>query len=124
MKESIRKIKQTIHHDYIEIGGADSLFSGIRDILTDIMHLCWEEGLSFKERSESALEVYNEEKDYYKEIKRLESIENEQVSLEVIECSCGFHLGIDATYLEQKGDFTLVCPSCSNIINTAIVCPA
>lgn len=33
--------------------------------------------------------------------------------LEVVECNgCGFHLGIDATYLEQVGDVVLKCPSC------------
>jgi len=33
--------------------------------------------------------------------------------LEVVEClKCGFHMGLDATYLEQKGGLMLPCPSC------------
>jgi len=35
-------------------------------------------------------------------MKRLTSIENGEVSLEVMECDCGFHLGIDATFLDQS----------------------
>lgn len=56
-------------------------------------------------------------------MKRLDSIENGKISLEVVECDCGFHLGIDATYLDQVGDFQIACPSCEKIIDTAIVCP-
>ena len=33
----------------------------IRDILTDMMHICKEQGIDFDERLESAREVYNEE---------------------------------------------------------------
>ena len=34
-------------------------------------------------------------------------------TLEVYECECGFHLGIDATYLEQvKDTVEMECPSC------------
>ena len=39
--------------------------------------------------------------------KRLPSVETDKVQLEVIECVCGYHMGIDATYLEQVTDFTL-----------------
>lgn len=56
--------------------------------------------------------------------KRLKSIENDQVQLEVIECDCGFHLGLDATYLDQVGDFKILCPSCKAVIDTAVVVPA
>ena len=56
-------------------------------------------------------------------MRRLKSIENNQVQLEVIECDCGFHYGLDASYLEQKGDFKVICPSCKLIINTADICP-
>ena len=55
--------------------------------------------------------------------KRLQSIENDQVSLEVVECVCGFHLGIDATYLEQVGDVKVTCPSCGFVLETAKICP-
>lgn len=34
-------------------------------------------------------------------------------SLEVYECGfCGFHIGIDSTYLEQNGGLMFLCPSC------------
>jgi hypothetical protein len=56
-------------------------------------------------------------------MKRLDSVENDQVELEVVECDCGFHLGVDATYLIQVGDFKLACPSCGAIIDTQIVFP-
>lgn len=55
-------------------------------------------------------------------MKRLNSIENEQVQLEVIECNCGFHIGLDAGFIEQVGDFVITCPSCSDRIDTAVVC--
>jgi len=35
---------------------------------------------------------------------------------------CGYHMGIDATYLDQVGDFSAVCPSCGTLIETAAVC--
>lgn len=56
-------------------------------------------------------------------MKRLESVESDQVQLEVIECDCGYHMGIDATYLDQVGDFVTDCPSCHLRIDTAEVCP-
>ncbi|HUW47215.1 MAG TPA: hypothetical protein VMW36_00530 [Patescibacteria group bacterium] len=51
-------------------------------------------------------------------MKRLESVENEQVQLEVGECSCGYHFGVDSTFLEQVKDFAFACPSCKTVINT------
>lgn len=54
-------------------------------------------------------------------MKQLESVETDIVQLEIGECDCGYHFGIDATFLEQVGDFTFKCPSCDTIINTAIV---
>ena len=45
---------------------------------------------------------------------RLDDIENDVVSLEVYECTCGFHLAVDATYLEQVGTIIdIPCPSCA-----------
>jgi len=55
-------------------------------------------------------------------MKRLTSIENDQVQLEVIECNCGYHMGIDATYLIQVGDFVVACPSCCELIDTEKTC--
>jgi hypothetical protein len=54
-------------------------------------------------------------------MKRLKSIGNEQVELEVIECDCGYHMGVDYTYLDQVGDFVTICPSCGVSIDTAKV---
>ncbi len=56
-------------------------------------------------------------------MKRLKSCETEQYALEVIECDCGFHLGIDATYLDQVGDFKINCPACGIAIDSAEICP-
>jgi len=51
-------------------------------------------------------------------MKRLESIETDKFSLEVFECSCGFHLGLDFTYLDQCGDLKVPCPNCGEELNT------
>jgi len=56
-------------------------------------------------------------------MKRLESIETDIVQLEVGECDCGFHFGLDATFMEQVRDFVFKCPSCGKKINTAIIFP-
>ena len=56
-------------------------------------------------------------------MKRLDSIETDKVQLEVVECDCGYHMGIDATYLDQKGDFVTRCPSCNRAIVTSEICP-
>jgi len=53
----------------------------------------------------------------------LKDIETDEVSLCVVECDCGFHLGIDATFLDQEGDFIIFCPSCALKIDTAEVFP-
>jgi hypothetical protein len=54
-------------------------------------------------------------------MKRLQSTETEQYSLEVCQCECGFHTGIDATYLDQVEDLNMICPSCKRIWNTSEV---
>lgn len=37
----------------------------------------------------------------------------EGYELEVHECgACGFHTGVDATYLDQVGSLTVRCPGC------------
>jgi hypothetical protein len=56
-------------------------------------------------------------------MKRLDSVETEKIQLEVIECDCGFHIGLDATYLIQVGDFIIECPVCGTQIYTKEVCP-
>jgi DNA-directed RNA polymerase subunit RPC12/RpoP len=47
----------------------------------------------------------------------LNEIETEEYTLEVIECDCGFHIGLDATYLSQVGDINIKCPSCGETIS-------
>lgn len=54
-------------------------------------------------------------------MKRLKSVESDEVELEVIECDCGYHMGIDATFLDQVGDFKTKCPSCNAEIDTHIL---
>lgn len=46
---------------------------------------------------------------------------NIRMELEYIECDCGFHLGVDATFVDQVGDFVIKCPSCGLDIDTAVV---
>jgi len=56
-------------------------------------------------------------------MKRLQSAESEQYQLEVGECDCGYHFGVDATYLLQVGDMKFTCPSCGTLIDTADIFP-
>jgi hypothetical protein len=56
-------------------------------------------------------------------MKRLDSIETDQVQLEVIECDCGFHVGLDFSYLDQVGEIYFKCPNCDTVIDTAEICP-
>lgn len=41
--------------------------------------------------------------------------------IEIIECDCGYHMGIDTTYLDQVEHFIAKCPSCDRDINTIII---
>jgi hypothetical protein len=51
--------------------------------------------------------------------KRLTDIENDECMLEVYQCDCGYHMGIDFTYLEQVNSVVMIhCPSCGNIIES------
>ena len=56
-------------------------------------------------------------------MRRLPSVETDTVQLEIGECDCGYHFGIDATYLEQVGDLDFHCPSCGRLIETAKIFP-
>ena len=56
-------------------------------------------------------------------MKRLPSAVADSFQLEVVECDCGFHMGIDATYLDQVGDVQVLCPVCEQVWNTADVIP-
>ena len=35
-----------------------------------------------------------------------------RAELEVYECECGYHFGVDSSFLEQVGDVDVTCPSC------------
>ena len=52
-------------------------------------------------------------------------VEQQGIQLEVYECECGFHMGLDATYLEQvvgdKAKLSVECPSCSKMITTLVL---
>ena len=52
-------------------------------------------------------------------MKRLNTATNGTATLEVIECDCGYHMGIDASYVEQVDDAFFgktICPSCKEEI--------
>lgn len=50
--------------------------------------------------------------------KLIETVETDKCSLSVYECDCGFHLGIDTSYLEQMDEVKTLCPSCGAEIVT------
>lgn len=39
----------------------------------------------------------------------------DRASLEVYQCECGYHFGVDSTFLEQVGTIETKCPSCKTI---------
>jgi len=43
----------------------------------------------------------------------------EKCDLTFIECDCGFHLGLDNSYLDQVGDIDIRCPACEKLIMTS-----
>lgn len=49
----------------------------------------------------------------------VESLQGETASLDVHECLCGFHIGVDTTYLEQVSSVSIACPACDNSIYVA-----
>jgi len=51
-------------------------------------------------------------------LKRLSLEELWKVELEVFECLCGFHIGLDATYLDLVGNVEIRCPACESTIRT------
>ena len=44
--------------------------------------------------------------------KKIEEFESDKVQMEIYECECGYHMGVDATYLDQVGKIRTICPSC------------
>jgi len=51
-------------------------------------------------------------------MKRLAPAISEQYELDVIECRCGFHIGLDISYIDQVDEIRITCPSCAHIIST------
>ena len=51
----------------------------------------------------------------------IESLQGDTATIEVVECTCGYHMGIDSSFLDQVSDFKASCPSCGAIINTALI---
>lgn len=42
---------------------------------------------------------------------------NDIATLEIIECNCGLHIGMDITYLEQvESTVRIICPSCQSTL--------
>jgi len=60
MNTSAEKVKQFLETEYIhnEEMGSPDLQTAVRDILTDLIHICKEEGVEIGQKVESALEVY------------------------------------------------------------------
>jgi len=55
-----------------------------------------------------------------KGVKSIGDCQKSKFELEVYEClKCGFHLGLDATYLEQDGDINSKCPGCNTSYTVA-----
>ena len=54
-----RALRQLLHAYAKDVGCTDS--AAIRDALTDLQHLCDEQGLDFVERAAAASQVYAEE---------------------------------------------------------------
>jgi len=52
----------------------------------------------------------------------VQDIETDKASFEVYECTCGYHMGFDASYLDQvDGNISAECPSCHNTIHTRTI---
>ena len=45
-------------------------------------------------------------------VKCITTFENNKCSVEIVQCVCGYHMGIDATYIEQVDGINTECPAC------------
>jgi len=52
-------------------------------------------------------------------MKIIDQIETDKYVLTIYECSCGFHIGIDTSYLDQVDEVCIVCPACSETKKTS-----
>lgn len=64
---------------------------------------------------------YEEEKAASNSAVYIESLEGEKATIEVVECSCGYHMGFDSSFLDQVSNMKASCPSCGAIIDTALI---
>ena len=48
----------------------------------------------------------------------IDEIETDKYTLAVFECDCGFHLGLDMTYLDAVDNIKIACPNCEEILDT------
>jgi len=51
-------------------------------------------------------------------MKRLTPVETDEYQLDVIECDCGMHIGLDFSYIDQIGDISTECPNCKKTISS------
>ena len=51
-------------------------------------------------------------------MKRLTPIETDEYSLDVIECDCGMHIGLDFSFIDQLGDIYITCPNCKKLVTS------
>jgi hypothetical protein len=63
MRKSAEYLKQYLETEYIHNEEMESpdMSSAIRDLLTDLIHICKEEGVEIGTRTQDAMEVYYEE---------------------------------------------------------------
>lgn len=52
-------------------------------------------------------------------MKYIGDVDNDRFSLEVYACECGFHIGIDATYIDQVDKVIMKCPGCQSELDTS-----
>ena len=51
---------------------------------------------------------------------KIGEVETDRFVLEVIECGrCGYHIGVDSSYLDQVGDINIKCPGCDDELDTS-----
>ena len=48
-------------------------------------------------------------------------IETDKFTLEVYECECGMHVGLDVSYLLDVGPIAVACPNCKKLIESSVL---
>lgn len=72
---------------------------------------------SYKKMIEALIKKEGLEKSRIKTFTEEEA--RERMELNFVECQCGFHFGLDNTFVDQVEDFKIICPACSRYIDTA-----